>query len=208
METPEPQPAVTPAAEPVQGGQPPAPKELEKKTLTQVEIDSIVEDRLKRDRQTREENLAKELGMPLKEAKAFLKAKKEAEEAEKSALEKANEKAAGLEKALKERDLRDLKRSKVESLISEKKIKLPEGTTIADVLDFVTGEDEDGINKGAGKLLKFFPFSAQAGAGSNPANPSGKEPNLEEQIKAAQAEALKTGNWDKYTQLCMKRQKG
>ena len=68
-------PTVTPPATPAGGQTPVEPaKEPEKKTLTQAEIDSIVEERLARDRKAREEKLAADLGMPQKEAKALIKA--------------------------------------------------------------------------------------------------------------------------------------
>ncbi|MCK9570681.1 DUF4355 domain-containing protein [Candidatus Pacearchaeota archaeon] len=202
-------PAGTPPANnPVPGGQPPAEplKEPEKKTLTQAEIDAIVEDRLKRDREGREEKLGKELGMSLKDAKVLIAARKAAEEKEKTELEKAHEKAAEFEKALKDRDLRDLKRAKVEAMIAEKKIKLPDGVSISDVLEMVSGQDEDGIIKSVEKLPKFFPFNATLGSGTNPANGGGKAPTIDEQIKAAQEHGLKTGDWNGYNQLTLQKQ--
>ncbi len=175
----------------------------ESKTLTQAEIDAIVEDRLKRDRESREEKLAKELGMPLKDAKALIAARKAAEEKEKTELEKALEKATEFEKALKDRDLRDLKRSKVEALLAEKKIKLPDGVSISDVLEMVSGQDEDGIVKSVEKLPKFFPFNATMGGGTNPANGSQKDPTLDEKIAAAE----KAGKWSLATQLKLEKQR-
>lgn len=197
-------PAATPAAEPIiQGGQPPAPKGPEKKELTQAEIDAIVEDRLKRDRESRE----KDLGMTHKEAKAIIAARKKAEEEEKTALEKANEKAIAFEKALKDRDLRDLKRTKIDALVADKKIKLPDGVSISDVLDMVTGQDEDGIKESLGKLCKFFPPNASMGAGSNPANTPGGEKTIDEQIAEAEAAAQKDGRlWNVVTRLKLQKQ--
>ena len=178
----------------------------ETKTLTQAEIDAIVEDRLKRDRDSREEKLAKELGMSLKDAKALIAARKAAEAKEKTDLEKAIEKATEYEKALKDRDLRDLKRAKVEGMIAEKKIKLPDGVSITDVLEMVSGQDEDGIIKSVEKLPKFFPFNATMGGSTNPANGGGKAPTIDEQIKAAQEHGLKTGDWNLYNQLTLQKQ--
>jgi hypothetical protein len=200
--------AVTPAAAtPIEGGTKltaTQTTEPEKKTLTQAEIDAIVEDRLKRDREARE----KDLGMTHKEAKAIIAARKKAEEDEKTALEKANEKASELEKAIKARDLRDLKRSKVEAMIAEKKIKLPDGVSISDVLETVTGEDEDGINKSLGRLLKFFPYDKSMGTGSNPANAGSKTANIDEQIAEAEAKAAKDPKfWNLVTQLKIEKQR-
>ena len=61
------------------------------KQFTQADIDAIVEDRLGRDRRTREEALAKELGMSLKDAKALIKARKAEEDANKSELQRERE---------------------------------------------------------------------------------------------------------------------
>ena len=68
------------------------------KQFTQADIDAIVEDRLGRDRRTREESLAKELGMSLKDAKALIKARKDAADAEKSELQREREARAAAEK--------------------------------------------------------------------------------------------------------------
>ncbi|MCK9569454.1 hypothetical protein M0R72_10990 [Candidatus Pacearchaeota archaeon] len=74
-----------PAKEPEGGNKPPVDQG---KTLTQAEIDEIVKDRLERDRRTRDEALAKDLGMSLKDVKAIIKAKKDADDAQKTELEK------------------------------------------------------------------------------------------------------------------------
>jgi membrane-associated HD superfamily phosphohydrolase len=176
----------------------------EVKTLTQDEIDKIVEDRLNRDREVRE----KELGMSMKEAKALIKARKEAEEAEKTALEKATEEASALKATLKERDLRDLKRTLVDGMIASRQIKLPDGVSISDVLDMVNGSDEDGIVKSVEKLPKFFPVNASMGSGSNPANGGQREATIDDQIKAAQELGFKTGDWAMYNRLTMQKIKG
>jgi hypothetical protein len=175
----------------------------EAKTLTQAEIDAIVEDRLKRDREGREEKLAKELGMSLKDAKALITARKVAEEKEKTDLQKANERADASEAREKERDLKDLKRTKVEAMLAEKKIKLPDGVSISDVLGMVNGPDEDGIAKSAEKLIKFFPFNATLGGGTNPANTAEKDPTIDQKIAAAE----KAQNWGLATRLKLDKQR-
>ncbi|MGB3944832.1 MAG: hypothetical protein WBK88_08585, partial [Methanothrix sp.] len=80
------------------------------KRLTQAEVDAIVQDRLKRDRKAREEKLAEELGVTLKEAKEIISARKKAADDEKTELQKATAKAAELEAKLKAREISDLKR--------------------------------------------------------------------------------------------------
>jgi hypothetical protein len=204
----EPTQPITPSVTPTvpQGGNEPAPQKesVQFVAKTQAEMDEIIESRLKRDREARE----KELGMSTKEAKAIIAARKKAEEDEKTALEKANEKAANMEKALKDRDLRDLKRTKVDSLIAEKKIKLPDGVSISDVLDMIHGDDENGITESAGKLTKFFPFNASMGTGSNPANGGKKGPTIDEQITEAEALAVKDPKmWNRVTQLKLEKQR-
>ena len=76
-------PAATPAANANEGG-----NIDQKKMLSQAEIDAIVEERLGRDRRSREEALAKDLGMPLKDVKALIKSRQAEEEAKKTELEK------------------------------------------------------------------------------------------------------------------------
>jgi len=71
------------------------------KQFTQADIDAIVEERLGRDRRTREEALAKELGMSIKDAKALIKARKAEEDAQKSELQRERDARA---KAEAERD--------------------------------------------------------------------------------------------------------
>ena len=197
-------PAGTPPAEPPAGGQPPAepPQEPEKKTLTQAEIDAIVEDRLKRDREARE----KELGMSTKDAKALIKAKKEADQAAKTKEELLQQERDEAKAEVAKMKLDGFKRTKIDSLIAEKKIKLPDGVSISDVLDMVSGQDEDGITKSLEKLPKFFPFNASMGSGSNPANTPGKDSTIDEKIKAAQDDGLKTGNWMLYNKLTLEKQ--
>ena len=87
--------AGTPPANGNDGGNTPAPQG---KLFTQADIDAIVEDRLGRDRRTREEALAKELGMSLKDAKALIKARKAEEDAQKSELQREREARAAAEK--------------------------------------------------------------------------------------------------------------
>jgi hypothetical protein len=80
-------PAGTPPDQPAQGG-----KTSAVSGKTQAEIDVIVEDRLKRDREARE----KELGVSLKDAKALIAAAKKAEDEKKTELEKLTGERDGL----------------------------------------------------------------------------------------------------------------
>lgn len=194
-----------------EGGEPTTPPAGEgEKRLTQAEVDAIVQDRLKRDRKAREEKIAEELGVSLKEAKEIIAAKRKQADDEKTELQKAMERSAELEAKLKAREISDLKRSKVEKLIAEKKIRLPDGVSISDVLRTVPGETEDEIEEGASLLPRLFPPNVQVGgAGMNPANPTGKPPDLDTQIREAELKAMKSGDpndWKRVTALKIKKQ--
>jgi len=180
------------------------------KRLTQAEVDAIVQDRLKRDRKAREEKLTEELGVSLKEAKEIIVAKRKQADDEKTELQKANELIADLKAKQTAREISDLKRSQVEKMIAERKISLPNGVSISDVLRTVPGETEDEIEEGAALLLRLFPPNAQVGgAGTNPANPPGKPPDLDTQIKEAELKAMRSGDpndWKRVTRLKIKKQ--
>ena len=148
-------PAGTPPADPAAGGnnQPPAnnpapaANQPPAKMHTDDEVNSIVKDRLKADREALEKELGLSgLGLQLKDVKAILKAKKEADDAAKSKEEKLQQERDEAKAELARLKLDQIKRSKVESLIADKKIKLPEGTTVADILELVTGADVPGID--------------------------------------------------------------
>jgi hypothetical protein len=173
------------------------------RTYSTSELNQMFEDRLRRDREARE----KELGMSTKEAKALIKAKKDADLAAKTKEELLQQERDEAKAELGRLKLEGIKRAKVDSLIADKKIKLPEGVSISDVLDMVSGPDEDGITKSVEKLIKFFPFNASMGSGSNPANGAQKTPNIDEQIAQAEANAVKTGNYNLVTQLKLKKQR-
>ena len=194
-----------------EGGEPTTPPMGEgEKRLTQAEVDAIVQDRLKRDRKAREEKLTEELGVSLKEAKEIIVAKRKQADDEKTELQKANELIADLKAKQTAREISDLKRSQVEKMIAERKISLPNGVSISDVLRTVPGETEDEIEEGAALLLRLFPPNVQVGgAGTNPANPPGKPPDLDTQIKEAELKAMRSGDpndWKRVTRLKIKKQ--
>jgi DNA-binding transcriptional MerR regulator len=201
-----------PAQPPAQGGNvPPAtPPTQSGKMHSQEEVDQIVKDKLKADR----ENLEKELGLSglglqIKDVKAILKAKKDADLAAKTKEELLQQERDEAKAEVTRMKLEGFKRTTLDGMIAAKKIKLPEGVSISDVLDMVSGQDEDGIKASAEKLTKFFPFNASMGSGSNPANQGQKEATLDEQIKAANMTGLKTGDWTLYNRLTLqKQQKG
>ena len=71
------------------------------------------------------------------------------QELEKDAAEKA--------RMLKERDVRDSKRSVVESLLAEKKISLPEGASISDAIKLIDVNPDETLDTAA--LMRAFPPS-------------------------------------------------
>jgi len=154
QQAPPAQPGNTPA-------QPPA------KMHTDDEVNAIVKDRLKADRETLERELGlSSLGIQLKDVKAILKAKKDADDAARTKEELLQQERDEAKAELAKIKLNLLKRSKIEALVAENKIKLPEGKTVADALDLVTGADEAGIDSSVSKLVGFFPPEKNAAQGA------------------------------------------
>lgn len=181
------QPAVTPAATENQGGN-------ESKTFSQADLDEIVKERLGRDRRAREEAMAKELGMPLKDVKAIIQAKKEADEAQKSELERLTgerdaHKTAAERAVLEAAKVRALAKAGAEPDKIDTLLKRVVGSTPEEIEADVAELKELGLI-GA----KLLPQTQRAGGASNPANPVGEETTLDEQIRALEFQALKTGN--------------
>jgi len=181
------QPAVTPAATENQGGN-------ESKTFSQADLDEIVKERLGRDRRAREEAMAKELGMPLKDVKAIIQAKKEADEAQKSELERLTgerdaHKTAAERAVLEAAKVRALAKAGAEPDKIDTLLKRVVGSTPEEIEADVAELKELGLI-GA----KLLPQTQRAGGASNPANPVGEETTLDEQIRALESQALKTGN--------------
>ena len=183
-------PPATPPAE--QGGQ---KSKEETKTLTQAQIDEIIEERLGRDRRSREEALAKDLGMPLKDVKAMIRAKKDAEEAAKSELEKLT---ADLAKHQSDAQVARIEAVKLRALI--KAGAAPD--KVDALLKRVVGSTPEEIEADV-KELQSLGLIQPAGMGGaiNPANQA-KEPTLDEQIKAAE----KAGNIPLAISLKLKKQ--
>ena len=193
-------PAATPAANANEGG-----NIDQKKMLSQAEIDAIVEERLGRDRRSREEALAKDLGMPLKDVKALIKSRQAEEEAKKTELEKltgerdqhrTEAQAAKIEAA----KVRALARAgadpdKIDALLKRVVGNLPEEIE-ADVKEL----------KELG-LLGGKPRQQATGAG-NSGLQSQTPPDLDAQIAALEAIAIKTGDqrdWARVNKLKMKK---
>ncbi len=186
-----------PAGTPSEGGKPTA-LEPEKKTLTQAEIDSIVEERLNRDRKTREEALAKDLGMPLKDAKALLKAAKDAEEAKKSELEKlTGERDTHRTEAEKAR----LEAAKLRALAKAG----ADPEKIDALLKRVVGNTPEEIEADVKELQTLGLLQTKPPAGATGAGNTGlqqrQEQTLDEQIREVEAQAIKTGNRDDWARV-------
>lgn len=177
-------PAGTPPAEPPAGGNNPQPTPAPQQGIQQPpapkmhsddEVNNIVKDRLKADREALEKELGLSgLGLQLKDVKAILKAKKDADDAARTKEETLQQERDAAKAELASLKLDLIKRTKVESLVADKKIKLPEGTTLADILELVTGADATGIDTSLSRLVKLFPpeKNAAQGAGNPGAQPT------------------------------------
>ncbi|MFA5408738.1 MAG: hypothetical protein WC343_08220 [Bacilli bacterium] len=176
-----------PAAE-SQGGQQPAEQG---KTFSTEDVDRIVQERLKSDRESLEKELG--LGMKLKDVKAVLKAHKEAEDAKKSELERHVEKNKELEGALTATQAELLKlRLAIDAQIPADR--LPK------VLKYVNGSTEEEIAASIAEIKADWGLIAQppgkVGAGANPANPATPPgSNLAGMTRAELAQKSKDIDW-------------
>jgi DNA-binding transcriptional MerR regulator len=192
-------PAGTPPAQNPEGGNKPPAEQG--KTLTQAQVDEIIEERLGRDRRSREEALAKDLGMPLKDVKAIIKAKKESDEAQKTELEKLTGERDSLKgeltgAKLEAAKLRALAKvgadpEKIDSLMKRVVGSTPEEIE-ADVKEL----------QSLGLLAPKTPGAAN-GAGNPGLAPKTNEPTIDDQIVAAE----KAGNWNLVTKLKLDKQR-
>lgn len=159
-----------------EGGQQTPEQTGEVKQLSQPEIDKIVEERLARDRRSREEALAKDLGMSLKEAKAALKAKREADDAQKTEMEKLLEQVTK-----KDQEKLELEMRLAESESSNLKLKLAaEAGLPAKYHDYIRGITAEEIQASIAKIKADFPDVVRAAQGAGnagiqqPTIPKGK----------------------------------
>jgi DNA-binding transcriptional MerR regulator len=171
------------------GGQQPAEQG---KTFSTEDVDRIVQERLKSDRESLEKELG--LGMKLKDIKAVLKAHKEAEDAKKSELERHVEKNKELEGALSTTQAELLKlRLAIDAQIPLDK--LPK------VLKYVNGSTEEEITASIVDIKADWGMQSQlpgkVGTGTNPANPATPPggANLAGMTRAELAEKSKDIDW-------------
>ena len=176
-----------PAAE-SQGGQQPAEQG---KTFSPEDVDRIVQERLKSDRESLEKELG--LGMKLKDIKAVLKAHKEAEDAKKSELEKHVERNKELEGALSNTTAELLKlRLAIDAQIPLEK--LPK------VLKYVNGSTEEEIAASIAEFKADWGIvqpPGKVGTSANPANPATQAggANITGMTRAELAEKSKDIEW-------------
>lgn len=176
-----------PAAE-SQGGQQPAEQG---KTFSTEDVDRIVQERLKSDRESLEKELG--LGMKLKDIKAVLKAHKEAEDAKKSELEKHVERNKELEGALSTTQAELLKlRLAIEAQIPLDR--LPK------VLKYVNGSTEEEIVASIADIKADWGIAqlpGKVGTSANPANPAtpASGANITGMTRAELAEKSKDIEW-------------
>ena len=171
------------------GGQQPAEQG---KTFSAEEVDQIVKDRLKSDRESLEKEMG--LGMKIKDIKAVLKAHKDAEDAKKSELEKHVERNKELEGALSTTNAELLKlRLAIEAQIPLDR--LPK------VLKYVNGSTEEEIMASIADIKADWGLQSQlpgkVGTGTNPANPATAPggANITGMTRAELAEKSKDIEW-------------
>lgn len=194
-------PAGTPPAQNPEGGnEPPAEQG---KTLTQAQIDEIVEERLARDRKGRlsPDDFAKEFGMSLKDAKAIIKAKKDADEAQKTELEKLTGERDTLRgeltgAKLEAAKIRALAKAGADPDKLDALIKRVVGSTPEEI------EADVKELQSLGLLQPKTPGAAN-GAGNPGLQKKEEPPDLDQQIAAAE----KAGNWNLATKLKLDKQR-
>jgi hypothetical protein len=195
-----------------------AAEELAKKTtvtMTQTEFDQTIQKRLAREGPKAIEEYFKGLGMTKEQIESMVKANKEAEEKNKTELQKANEKAAAAEK---ERDAAkqtaNTKLAKAAFLVQAVAAGIP-ADRIADAAELVrnqlsaltpdekTGEfDEKEIKKIADELVKAKPYlkaegGSNLGGGSNSGGGNDKPGGIgEKYAKANVSAAVKDDPWE------------
>ena len=105
------------------------------------------------------------------------------EEKAKARLEDLQKQITEREEELKARNLRDLKRSKIEQAIADGKMELPKGKTIESLLKRMLGTTEEEIDSDIEDLAGFFPKTEPSKAiGGGSQQPAAKTPTLDEQI--------------------------
>ena len=185
-------PAGTPPAnDPAPGGDHTNVGEM-KKTLTQAEIDAIVEERL-----AREKKKYADYG-DLKKAAAELA---ELKKSQMSELEKLKADMAERDKALQDRDA-ELSALRLERV---KSAKLTEAGIAPEWIDSVSGSTEEEIAASVQKLagrLKVTPPAGAQGAGNPGLQQQQKGPTIDDQIAAA----AKAGNMQMLAHLKLKKQ--
>lgn len=120
------------------------------------------------------------------------KAKLSEEEQKKAELDRLQKLIDDKDKVLAERNLRDLKRTKIEQAIADGKMELPKGKTIDSLVKRMLGTTEEEIDSDIEDLAGFFPKSEPSkGIGSGTQTPpAAKPPDVKEQIAALTQQAI------------------
>jgi hypothetical protein len=155
------------------------------KTLTQAEIDAIVEARLDRERK----KFADYKDLKAKAAKLdeYEKAKLSDEEKAAKRLKELEDKIAEKDKILQEKEFHNLKRSKLEQAIADGKLELPKGRTIDSLVKRMIGETEEDLDTDIEDLAGLFPKSKSlSGPSQTTQQPQNKPKDIDEQILEVQ----------------------
>lgn len=130
-------------------------KEQVAKTFTQEELDQKIKERL--DRERKKYANYSDLVAKAKRLEEIEAAKLNDEEKAAKRLKELEDRIAEKERALEERNLRDLKRSKIEQAIADGKMEMPKGKTIDSLVKRCLGTSEEEIDSDVEELIGFFP---------------------------------------------------
>lgn len=96
-------------------------------------------------------------------------------------------------------------KEKKRAALDAAKLTLPKDVSLTDLLDMMPDNTDEGIASSVARFQKMFPESKGLGTGTQTGQQT-KSPDIDEQIKTAHAEALKTGNWNVYNSLTLQKQ--
>lgn len=160
--------------------------------ILQGHIDSVIKARIN-EVKDKEREKYKDYA-DLKAAKARLdeieREKLSEEEKKKAALDKLQAQIDAKEKELADRNLRDLKRSKIEQAIADGKMEVPKGKTINDLIKRCLAVSEADIDTDIDDLASLFPKSEPSKAiGGGSQTPATKPNDIKTQIDTLTAKA-------------------
>ena len=123
------------------------------KTYTQDQIDQMIKDRL--DRERKKYSDYSELKAKAAKADELEKAKLTEDEKRDARIKDLEAQDAAKALQIKDRDIREAKRTTIDKLLAEGKVSLPQGTSVSDVLDLVSVNPDETLD--TDRLTRLFP---------------------------------------------------